>query len=98
MRSLTLRLPPDKPAHSSERSYERNGEPQEGEVLRRGGCGLRGRHVGGRVGTGDDEMGLPTDGDGVDDASTRDIEHVHLTSAESYKAELPIIGDSNRLR
>src|SRR5713226_4629504 len=89
----------DKPAHTCERCYQQSrGEPQEGEVRRRGGCGLRGRHVGGWVGTRDDEMGLPTDGDGVDNTSTRDIEHVHLTSAECYKAELPIIGDSYRLR
>ena len=95
----SLRFSPDKPAYTSERSYQQSrGEPQEGEVRLRGGCGLWSRHIGGWVGTGDDEMGLPTDGDGVDDASTRDIEHVHLTSAESYKSQLPIIGDSNRLR
>src|SRR2546430_238732 len=90
---------PDEPRCNNERSYgQHNSGNQEGNVERRCGYVLWGWYTWRCVRTSNDEARPPTNGDRFDDTPSRNIEHDYIASAERYEAQLPVVGDGDRLR
>ncbi len=90
--------PPQKKEHDHKRPQQQRGghaREQDNSVGRSDGLrGLRDWHILGRKRPCNDEARLPSNRDRSDELPHRDIEHVHLTSAERHEAEGAIVGNS----